>query len=312
VNLNEISGEKNLPCPVGLAIVMPPDKGQTKISSVRKGKSRQMQEAKKGQIKLLDGLWQSFYSRTYYQQVYKQWAGLGLRYLLFVSFVFGVLAASGFYLRAMAVIKAPDIDAIMHAMPTLKLKDGEISTSTNNVERINHPGSNSTVVMIVDPKDTIKDEAAAPVVLHSHEFTIQVPGRKPVVLPYKGMFRDGDITGDAILKQMNATANWLLLPIVAIVVVISFSFTFTKALVVAIILRAFKAKYSFADATRILFVASTPSIVLSGLGILANVHLGPMDTHLFNGIFVLYAIFAFRVCAQLDKNESTEDFSPGA
>ncbi len=271
-----------------------------------------MQEAKKGRVNIFEGLWKSFYSRAYYQQVYKHWTGLGLRYLLFISISFGVLAASGFYLRAMAVIKAPDIDAIMHALPTLTLKDGAISTASNNMERIIHPGSKSNVVVIVDPKDTLRDQAAAPVVLQSHEFTIQVPGGKPVVLPYKGMFRDGDITGDAILKQMTATANMLILPIVAIVVLISFSFTFTKALVVALILRAFKSRYSFADATRILFVASTPSIILSGLGILGNVHLGPMDTHLFNGIFVLYAIFAFRVCAQLDKQEATEDFSPGA
>lgn len=293
-----------------LAIVMPHDK-RLHGSSVQLAVAKQakMQNATKNGFNLFTGLWQSFYSRTYYQNAYKLGSGFGLRYLLFVSMIFGVLASSGFYLRAMTVIKAPDINQVLHAMPTLTIKDGVMSTATNTTERLIHPGSKSTVVILVDPKDSIKEEAAAPVVLRSHDFVIQMPGRKPMVLPYKRLIADGDITGDAIIKQMTALANSLLIPIVVLAMVISFSFTFTKAMIVALILRAFKTNYSFADAVRLLLVASTPSILLSGLGIFANVHLGPMDTHLFNGIFVLYAIFAFRVCAQLPKDEA-EDFSP--
>ena len=247
---------------------------------------------------MFQGLWLCFGSAVFYRCVLNKWKGMALRFLLLVSMVFSTMTVGGIYLKVMSFLESPSTVAVAQGMPMLKIKQGEMSTASGELQLVLDDQRKTAVV--IDPKDTLSDleQAAAPVLLQSKTFTFQLPKQKPIKMKYKSLLTDSDVSGVGILTQLKDLASAVPLLVAVIMTLFAFLMTMLKSLVLALLLRAFRMRQSYIDCSRLLIVAFCPALLLSGLLTLSRLPLGDWDAHLFNGISLLYIIFAFRSCAQ--------------
>ncbi len=260
---------------------------------------------------LLEGLSSSFANPAFYKSVVRDWHGLGLRYLFILSVVFSTVFVTAEYVKVMTVLASPETEAMFKSMPVLKVRNGVFSTEDGSVREFKLASSNN-VLIVLDPKDTIPaadpsahapaapasvaPNSSAPVVLQSKSFIVNLSGRKPMILRYPLFFRDKELTGIGLLEQLKSLANAVLIPLFLVVYCYNFLWVLSRSLLVALFAKLFKTSHSFATSTRLVVVASTPSVLVAALVFWLQIHLGKFESPLFASIFFVYVLLAFRWC----------------
>ncbi len=252
---------------------------------------------------LVEGLWCSFTDPQFYKFVLNSWHGIGLRYVCILAVIFACAFTSAEYFKVMSNLSAPESETMFHGMPTLLFKNGSMSTASADGKLVvmKKEGFDKNVI-VIDPNDTLSfEDAGAPVLLQSKQFIVQMmPKRKPLTLKYANFLHDKQMTGMDILNQLKSLANSSVLPIFLFVYVVTFALIFARAIVFALIMKLFRTKHSFAGATRLIVVASTPSLLLAALVAWLNIQ-GVWQHPIYAFLFFLYFGLSFRWC-RLEKS----------
>ncbi|MBX9571597.1 MAG: DUF1189 family protein [Candidatus Obscuribacterales bacterium] len=258
-------------------------------------------EQSQKKVGVFDALWRSFFDSNCYVSVARDWSGISVTYLLLLTVLFCSLVVGGMYYRVVQTLSSAEVVSMMEQMPRLHFKNGVMSTASGDRVDLIYPKSGS-LFMIVDPRDTVADigSTGATVLVQSKNVTVHLHSKEPAVIPLSKIYKDTDLDGKQILGQIKSLANATVLPIFLILNIGSFLFILFKSMMLALLLKLLRTRHSIFAATRLIIMATTPSLILSGLSIIAQIHFGKAESGIFTGIFFGYVWLAFFFCRKED------------
>ena len=186
---------------------------------------------------------------------------------------------------------------MMDQVPKMQIKNGVMSTVSGDRVELVYPKS-GRLFLIIDPKDTIPDikSTDATVMLQSKNVSVHLRSKDSTVFPLSKIYQNTELNGKKILDQVQGLANVTVLPIYLVLVIGSFLFILFKSMLLAVLLKLLRTRHSILAATRLIIMATTPSLILSGLSILTQIHFGKAESGIFTGIFFGYVWLAFFFC----------------
>jgi hypothetical protein len=257
-----------------------------------------MQQNKLG---VFEALVRSFFDSNCYVRVARDWTGISITYLLVLTVVFCSLVVGGLYYRVVSTLCSESVVSMMDTMPRIQFKNGVMSTVSGERVDVANPKTGKTF-LIVDPKDTLSnfESTGARVLLQSKNVHVLLQSDKPATLPLAKLYKDEELDGKQVLGQLKNLANASVLPIFLLLSMGSFLFILVKSLMLAVLLKLLRSRHSILGATRLIIMATTPSLILSGLCILAGIHFGKAESSIFTGLFFGYVWLAFFFCRRED------------
>lgn len=257
---------------------------------------------------VFEALLRSFYDSNCYISVARDWRGLSVTYLVLLTVVFCSLVVGGLFYRVVSTLCSANVAAMMDSMPQLKFTNGAMSTVSGERVDITNPSSGK-VFLIVDPKDSVSDfeSTDAKVLLQSKNIFVNLRNsearpskpdtlKKPTAIPLAKLYKNEELDGKQILDQLKNLANASVLPIFLLLSIGSFLFILFKSILLAVLLKLLRSRHSILGATRLIIMATTPSLILSGLSILVGLHFGKFESSIFTGLFFGYVWLAFFFC----------------
>jgi hypothetical protein len=262
-------------------------------------------------IGVFEALWRSFFDSDCYVSAARDWSGISVTYLLVLTLVFCSLVVGGLFYRVVSTLCSANVVAMMDSVPRLKFNNGVMSTVSGERVDITNPGSGKTF-LIVDPKDTVNDMEStdAKVLLQSKNIFVNLrsdapsakpsTSKKPTAIPLAKLYNNEELDGKQVLSQLKNLANASVLPIFLLLSIGSFLFILFKSLLLAVLLKLLRSRHSILGATRLIIMATTPSLILSGVSILAGLHFGKFESSIFTALFFGYVWLAFFFCRRED------------
>lgn len=246
---------------------------------------------------VFDSLWRSFFDSSCYVSVARDWTGIGFTYLLLLTFLFCTLVIGGIYYRVLQTLASTEVVTMLDQMPTLSIKNGVMRTASGDRVDLIYPKTGK-VFLIIDPKDTVSDiqTTDATVMVQSKNVQVHLQSKQPTVFPLSKIYKDRELDGKQIRIQILNLANATVLPIFLIMNIGSFLFVLFKSMLLAVLLKLLRTPHSILAATRLILMATTPSLLLSGLSILAQIHFGKYESGIFTVLFFAYCWLAFFFC----------------
>lgn len=261
---------------------------------------------------VFEALLRSFYDSNCYISVARDWRGVSATYLLLLTVVFCSLVVGGLFYRVVSTLCSANVAAMMDSMPQLKFTNGVMSTVSGERVDITNPSS-GRVFLIVDPKDSVSDfeSTDAKVLLQSKNIFVNLRNsearpskpetlKKPTAIPLAKLYNNEELDGKEVLSQLKNLANASVLPIFLLLSIGSFLFILFKSILLAVLLKLLRSRHSILGATRLIIMATTPSLILSGLSILAGLHFGKFESSIFTALFFGYVWLAFFFCRRED------------
>ena len=217
-------------------------------------------------------------------------------------------------MKVVSLLSSPDVIKLSEQIPRLKIVEGKLSTADGARVDVVYPATGK-VLLIVDPLDTLPSlpsepdqairkasgsgfDSGAAVLIQSKKMIFRLPGRAAKSIPISRLFRNADLTGPQILRQLKDLANVYVLPIFLFFLVACPIFVLMKSYIIALLMKLFRLDHSVVAATRLIIVASTPSMLLSGLSVALSIHLGQFEGFIFSAIFFVYVWLAFFFCGR--------------
>lgn len=253
----------------------------------------------------LEALWRSFFDPDCYVSVARDWRSVALGYLAIQVTVFSFLVAFGIYMKITNALSSESVHKMIEQIPVMTINNGTMSTES--AERVDIYSSTAgsapddrsgRLFMVVDPNNTIAsiESTGALVLVQSKKLQFKLRGRRAQTLPLAKIFHDQKLSGSKLLQQVRDLVNITAVPVAIFLYLSSFVFVWGKAAFLALIMKLLQTKHSFAAATRLIIVASTPSMIISGISVIGSFYLGKYEGTIFTGLFLIYVWLAFYFC----------------
>jgi hypothetical protein len=215
----------------------------------------------------------SFFSRSLYRDVARNWKGLGFLYLLLLLALAWIPATLTLHRSVGAVVNAFG-PMVLEQVPPITITDGEVSTPVPQPHVIQFPGTGKPLI-IIDTTGQITS-------LDSQEASVLVTKRQVAVRQNERETRIYDLSAvkSFTLDRQKLEAwgrvlrKWMAIALYPFLLVGSFVYRIAQVLIYGAIGRIFarieKADLEYSDLVRLASVSITPAVLLDTLrGVLA-------------------------------------------
>ncbi len=217
------------------------------------------------QYSYIHSLYFSFYLKSFYQDVAKNWKGLSLSYLLFILCLFWIPEVSRMHSEVSEFLSA-EAPKYVKQVPVITVSRGKVSIKEQTPYFINVPEKN-TPFAIIDTSGQITslDKTRALVLLTKSELIIKNNSKE---------FRAFDLKDiDQLIIDQKVLYGWLeafsrALPVILFPFILLYSFLFhvIQALLIAgigiLFAKKFQANLDYKALIRLSVVSFTPAIIL--------------------------------------------------
>ncbi len=215
---------------------------------------------------LISPIWESFYSRSLYRDVARNWNGSAFAYLFILMIICLIPFTYKVYHRAEAVF-GPSTSQFVNQLPVVTIKNGEMSIDKPAPYFIREPSTHE-VVAVFDPTGKFS--------------TLTKKSMMVLVTKTQIIYRTGDeqsrifnlsTVKDTTFGPANVSAgieklkHWGILLLYPLLVVMAFVYRVIQSLLYGLIGLFFslftKAKITYGESICLSIIAATPSIILS-------------------------------------------------
>ena len=217
------------------------------------------------QYNYINSLLYSFYSKSFYQHVARNWKGLRLSYLLFILCLFWIPETSRIHSEVSEFLSA-EAPKYVKQVPLITISQGNVSIKEQTPYIINTPGENTPFAIIdTSGQTTSLDKSSALILLTKSQLIIKNSSSESRALDLKGI--------DHLIIDQKALNEWIetfdtVLPVILFPFVLFFSFLYhvIQVLLIAgigtLFAKRFQAELDFKALIRLAAVSFTPAIIL--------------------------------------------------
>lgn len=237
-------------------------------------------------------LWGSFYDRNLYKHVRKEEKGLRYLYCLMLCAISAVTLSVMTYVTAVPKLESARVQSMISQLPPLTVKDGVLTTTSKEPVSIQDPETRETWI-VVDTGDKFKEPAQVQsrILLNSTSLKLQSDDSVRSI-PYKQFAANAVVEPEKIPGQL----KYILLCFVALMTIALFVLdavaAMFKACVIGGVIKLCGSRYSFSAILRLLFVSSTPAVLVGTL--LSGIGLPNLPVQIISSIIaIVYMVVAF-------------------
>jgi hypothetical protein len=247
----------------------------------------------------------SFFSKSLYRDVGKQWRGTGLLYLLLVVALLWIPTTIKVHLEFGRFV-ANDAAGITQQIPAITITRGQVSTDAVVPHYIKDPKTGAVLVMIDTSENASESgDPAVPLVLTKTKLIMRKSARETQVYDLAGV-QSFYVDRARVEGWLAVARRWFFPAFYPVAVLFSFIFRAIQILIYALIglgfAAMFKAKLDYKTLMRLAAISITPVLVLNLLFELISFHL-PGWTLLGIVIELIYLLFAVKINAEADVPE---------
>ncbi len=247
----------------------------------------------------------SFYSKELYQEVGREWPGLGFGYLLtaisIIALPFIVIAM--LYSTTITLDKPFDFNYIINQVPQMNISNGEITTDVTMPYYIKDKQAGQTVA-IIDTTRPVTDWSQ-----QMKDYKIPaIIGKKQILINKKSETGEKTlydvsektnmvVTKDVVRNWASEFLNysWLLILFVAPFVLVTWFLMrivviFLYAIVAKIFSTVTSSSLSYIDCVRLTSVATTPTLVLFIINMILSLNLSGWTYFAVNAVYLFFAV----------------------
>ncbi len=256
-------------------------------------------------------LWLSFFSRTLYQSVARQWQGIGLLYLLIVSALV-VMPVTMQIREGYLAFTEDELPLYLDELPELTIQNGLASTPEERPYIINERGTTEPFIVVdTTGQYTDLDQTSAAILITADQISI----RKDDVSSQSYSFTDlSDMTIDrSSIETFLTTTGKFVLPLVYVILIaVAWFWRFSQAMVYALLAgwlaRRQGVTLRYNSFVRLCAVALTPAMIMDMLIGVLGLSL-PFAGLLFIALEVMYVRFAIQSVCQLPPDQRNDEGS---
>jgi len=217
------------------------------------------------QYSYIHSLYYSFYSKSFYQHVARNWKGLRLSYLLFILCLFWVPEISRMHSELSEFISA-EAPKYVKQVPLITISQGKVSIKEQSPYIINTPEKNTPFAIIdTSGQTTSLDKSSALVLLTKSQLIVKNSSSESRTFGLEGI--------DHLIVDQRKLYEWLetfdtIFPVILFPFILFFSFLYhvIQVLLIAgigtLFAKRFQADLDFKALMRLAAVSFTPAIVL--------------------------------------------------
>lgn len=217
------------------------------------------------QYSYIHSLYYSFYSKSFYQHVARNWKGIRLSYLLFILCLFWIPETSRMHSEVSDFLSA-EAPKYVKQVPLITISQGRVSIKEQSPYLINMPGENIPFAIIdTSGQTTSLDKSSALALLTKTQLIIKNDSSAS---------RTFDLAGiDHLIIDQKTLYEWLeafdnLFPLILFPFILFFSFLYhvIQVLIIAgigtLFVKRFQSELDFKALMRLAVVSFTPAIIL--------------------------------------------------
>ena len=217
------------------------------------------------QYSYIHSLYYSFYSKSFYQYVARNWKGLRLSYLLFILCLFWIPEISRIHSEVSEFLSA-EAPKYVKQVPLITISQGKVSIKEQTPYIIKMPGKNTPFAIIdTSGQTTSLDKSSALVLLTKSQLIIKNSSSESRTFDLKEI--------DHLIIDQKALYEWIetfntVFPVMLFPFVLFFSFLYhvIQVLLIAgigtLFAKRFQAELDFKTLMRLAAVSFTPAIIL--------------------------------------------------
>ena len=250
----------------------------------------------------------SFFSRALYREVWQEWKGVGLGYLLLLIAACWVPLTIQMHIQVGRLI-ASEGPWVISQVPDISLVKGEVFTEAPQPYFIKNP-SNGNVLVAIDTTGSIKtlDEAQGAFVLITRKQLIMRQNNMPPQVHELAGMGNITINREKANRWLGLTGKYFAAVFFPFAVLFSYIYRVIQALiygVVVLILASYgRVKMTYPAALRLAVVSATPAILIGTLAMIAGIMI-PVAGLWYFIIALFYLQFGVRACGQNDQAGAT-------
>lgn len=256
-------------------------------------------------------LWLSFFSRTLYQSVARQWQGIGSLYLLIVSALV-VMPITMQIREGYLAFTEDELPLYLDELPELTIQNGLASTPEKRPYIINERGTTEPFIVIDTTGQYIDlDQTSAAILITEDRIAI----RKDDVNSQSYSFADlTDMTIDrSSVETFLTTTGKFVLPLVYVILIaVAWFWRFTQAMLYALfagwLARRQGVILRYNSSVRLCAVALTPAMIIDMFIGVLGLPL-PFASLLFIVLEVMYVRFAIQSVCKLPPDQRNDEGS---
>ena len=218
---------------------------------------------------IVRGVYESFYSKSFYRKVARQWDGEPFLYLLLLLALSGVVFAVLFGVGYSRVIK-PMWHDLLRQIPNIRIVNSRaVAEGPQPLTIKTRIGDKEMVMAVIDTGDHFKsiEESGAPILLNSHELVVLNRGEKRI--RSLSQMKDTIIDRAWLQGKLRLVMKIVFAVTIPILLVVVYGYQLLKALIYSLVGLLwngfFGTELSFAAIWRLSLVAMTPAWVLGGI-----------------------------------------------
>lgn len=249
---------------------------------------------------ILESIFLSFYSKSLYQDVAREWKGLALGYLLLVMAICWLPFSFDFH-RFLNQYSSQILPGIVTQFPTITIAKGKLSIDKPVPYFIKQPGDGLTLIVFdTSGKYTSLDQISAFALVTQNKIMVQEQGAPASKFSTYSLdkFHDTTISKANVHYVADKVVFWSSVLMYPIAVIIAFVYRLLQILLLAGISLLFASLYriplTYRAAIRLAVVAFTPMLILATLVeyfVLPIPYLGVFSALLVVG-YLGYAVYA--------------------
>ena len=213
----------------------------------------------------INSLFYSFYSKSFYQHVARNWKGLRLSYLLFILCLFWIPEISRIHAEVSEFISA-EAPKYVKQVPVITISQGKVSIKEKSPYLISTPGENTPFAIIdTSGQTTSLDKSSALGLLTKSQLIIKNSSSESRTFDLEGI--------DHLIIDQKTLYEWLetfdtIFPVMLFPFVLLYSFIYhvIQVLLIAgtgtLFAKRFQAELDFKTLMRLAAVSFTPAIIL--------------------------------------------------
>ena len=217
------------------------------------------------QYSYINSLFYSFYSKSFYQHIARNWKGLRLSYLLFILCLFWIPETSRIHSEVSEFLSA-EAPKYVKQVPLITISQGKVSIKEQTPYLINMPGKDTPFAIIdTSGQTTSLDKSSTLVLLTKSQLIIKNSSSESRTFDLKGI--------DHLIIDQKALYEWIetfntVFPVILFPFILFFSFLYhaIQVLLIAgigtLFAKRFQAELDFKALIRLAAVSFTPAIIL--------------------------------------------------
>ncbi|WP_081741373.1 DUF1189 domain-containing protein [Tolumonas lignilytica] len=256
-------------------------------------------------------LWLSFFSRTLYQSVARQWQGVGSLYLFIVSALVMMPLAIQIHEGYVSFVKQ-ELPAYLDELPEITIENGQASTPEDRPYVINEKGTTDPFIVVdTSGQYNTLDQTSAAVLITADRIFVRKDDVSSQSYPFAD-FVDMKIDRSLVEAFLKVLGRFILPFTYFILVAMAWFWRFSQAMTYAFLASWLAKRQGLAlryhSFVRISAVALTPAIIIDTFIGLFGLPL-PFAGVLFLILEIMYIRFAVQSICQLPPNQRDDEGS---